>query len=503
MKKIIIPVVFLFSFVGFSQTSKDLNKNYTKRVLENAEVDLISSFYSQDGDNAAVTGGIGTEKLTDIATNITVSIPLNANDVLTIDGTISAYTSASSSNVNPFDGGGNTSNRFDYDDDDKGTISAKSAASTNVNTNNLGNSISNSSGGSPWVESSGASKSDVWASGDIGYSHYSADRNSIVGVHLNFANEFDYTSFGFGGSFTKLFNEKNTEIDLKGNVYFDSWQPVYPTEIKAYKEANSNLNAGFFTGVDILNKNGTIINKNGPTVWSPFNTNLIDNKSRNTYSVSLSFFQILSKKAQVSLFLDLVKQDGWLANPMQRVYFGDKANYFIGNASSIPNYTSKSNTDVFQLADDIERLPTTRFKIPVGARFNYYINEAVSLRTYYRYYYDDWGITAHTANIELPIKISDTFTLYPTYRYYTQTAADYFAPYEENLSTSDYYTSDYDLSEFNSNQFGFGISYTDIFTSRRIWKLGLKSIDLKYSNYKRNTGLTAGIVNVGFKFVMD
>ena len=101
------------------------------------------------------------------------------------------------------------------------------------------------------------------------------------------------------------------------------------------------------------------------------------------------------------------------------------------------------------------------------------------------------------------VKISDKFTLYPSYRYYNQTAADYFAPYEQLVSTDQFYTSDNDLSEFNSNQFGFGVSYTDIFTKRRIWKLGLKSVDLKYSNYERNTGLNSSIVSLGFKFVMD
>ena len=95
------------------------------------------------------------------------------------------------------------------------------------------------------------------------------------------------------------------------------------------------------------------------------------------------------------------------------------------------------------------------------------------------------------------------FTLYPTYRYYIQTAADYFAPYEQLFSTDEFYTSDYDLSKFNANQFGFGISYTDIFTKGKIWKLGLKNVDLKYSNYKRNTGLSAGIISAGFKFVME
>lgn len=465
------------SFYGYSQSNNDSIKVYKKRVLETAEVDFISSYYSQNGDNAAVTGGIGNEKLTDIASNITVSIPLNDDDVLAIDATISAYTSASSSNLNPFDVGGG-------DDGNSAVYNANSV-------------------GSPWVESSGASRSDVWANGNINYSHSTDNRNNIVSANLSFAKEYDYTSIGLGGGFTKLFNEKNTEIDLKANIYLDTWSPKYPSEINSYLRAGQNLNAGFFKNVPILDQSGTAINKNGTAVWSPLNTTLVDNKSRNTYSFSLGLSQIISKRAQFSVFLDVVQQNGWLANPMQRVYFADRANYYIGNASNIANYTSKTNTDVFQLADDIERLPETRLKIPVGARFNYYINEFVSLRTYYRYYSDDWGINSHTADIELPIKITDKFTIYPTYRYYTQTAADYFAPYEQLFSTNKFYTSDYDLSKYNANQYGFGISYTDIFTKSHIWKLGLKNIDVKYSNYKRNTGLTAGIISAGFKFVTE
>lgn len=479
MKKSILFLFLSISFLGYSQTNTDAEKVYKKRVLENAEVDIISSFYSQNGDNASVTGGIGNEKLTDLASNIVISIPLNDNDVLTIDGTISAYTSASSSNLNPFD---------------VGTGGDGDNNSTSYNANSVG---------SPWVESSGASRSDVWANGNLSYNHSSDNRNSIVGANLSFAQEFDYSSLGFGGSFTKLFNEKNTEIDLKANVYLDTWSPRYPYEITSYLQAGQSLNAGFFKNAPILDQNGSVINKNGTDVWSPLNTTLVDNTSRNTYSVSLNFSQIISKRAQFSIFLDVVQQNGWLANPMQRVYFGDRANYYIGNALSIANYTSKTNTDVFQLADDIERLPETRLKIPIGARFNYYLNEYVTLRTYYRYYSDDWGISSHTADIELPIKISDKFTIYPTYRYYTQTAADYFAPYEQLLSTDAFYTSDYDLSKFNANQYGFGISYTDIFTKSHIWKLGLKNIDVKYSNYKRNTGLTAGIISAGFKFVVN
>ncbi len=481
MKKFIVIGLFLFSGLLFSQEQKETSdKTYKKRVLESVEVDFLMSYYEQDGNHASVTGGIGTEKLTDITPTIIVSIPLNADDVLTVDAGISAYTSASSSNLDPFDSSG-ASQGDDDDDDDRG-----------VRVSDIT--------GSPWVESSGASAQDVWVGGSVSYAHSSDDRNSIWTANVNFASEYDYTSIGFGGGYTRLFNEKNTEVGVKGQVFLDTWNPKYPTELDSYIEAGGNLNNGFFADIDILDQAGNIIDKDGINVWSPrFET--ISNKSRNSYSLSFSFSQIINQRAQFSLFLDVVQQSGWLSNPMQRVYFKDTDNYYIGNAADIPNYESPVNTEVFQLADDIEQLPDTRFKIPVGARLNYYINEIVSVRTYYRYYFDDWGINSHTANIEVPIKIGVKFTLYPNYRYYTQTAADYFAPYLEHLSTDEFYTSDYDLSAFNSHQYGFGIKYADILTKIKLLTFGLKTVDLRYANYVRSDGLTAGIISFGIKFV--
>ncbi|WP_299886083.1 DUF3570 domain-containing protein [uncultured Lacinutrix sp.] len=479
-KFLFFTLCFSTTFV-FSQTKPiDSLNSYKKRVLESTEVDFLMSYYRQDGNHASVTGGIGNEELTDITPTFVVAIPLNADDVLTVDAGISAYTSASSSNLDPFDASGASGNG---EEEDK-----RAGAVT----------------GSPWVASSGASAQDVWGTINASYSHSSDNRNNIWTANVGFAAEYDYVSAGFGGGFTKLFNEKNTELGIKGQVYLDTWSPKYPTELDSYNEAGQNLNNGFFSNIDILDQNGNIIDKNGPVVWSPFNTTLIQDKSRNTYSLSLSFSQILNKNAQISLFFDVVQQEGWLANPMQRVYFADRDNYYVGNAASIPNYATPENTDVFHLADDIERLPNSRFKIPIGARFNYYLNETFALRTYYRYYMDNWGVNSHTASIELPIKLGlGKFTFYPNYRFYNQTAADYFAPYETHLSTSEFYTSDYDLSKFNSHQYGLGFKYYDAFTKFKIFKFGLKTFDLKYSIYDRSDGLKAGIISTAFKFVLD
>ncbi len=479
---IIFLLVFTSSLVlaqdNFSSQAKI---DYKKRVLEKTEIDMLSSFYTQDGDNAAVTGGIGTEQLNDFAQNIKIMIPLNDDDVLSIDATISAYTSASSSNLNPFSGASTNEEDDDDEDDDKsnyqGTI------------------------GSPWIESSGASKQDVWSSINLAYSHSSNDRNNIWSINFNLANEYDYSSLGFGSSFAKLFNEQNTELSLKANVFLDKWRPKYPTEISEYVKNEGDLSIGFFAGIDILNQSGEVTSPNKN--WSPVSNSLIDDKGRNSYSLSFSFSQILTTNAQVSIFADLIMQSGWLANPMQRVYFADRDNYFIGNPEAISIYTSKTNKEVFQLADDIERLPQKRLKTPLGLRFNYYLNEYFVLRHYYRYYHDDWGMDSHTAELEIPIKINQTLTLYPSYRFYKQTKIDYFNAYEENLSTSEFYTSDNDLSDFNSSQLGFGIQYTDIFSENKIWNLGLKNISLSYSYGKRNTGLYYHIISLGTKFNLN
>lgn len=483
MNKLITVILLLFIGNLFAQEQqKDSLTTYKKRVLETTEIDILGSYYKQDGVHSAVGGGIGTEELTNYTPTIVVSMPLNDDDVLTIDAGISAYSSASSSNVNPFDASGASAGGGDDDDDD----------------NQQGNPMPK---GSPWIESTGASKSDVLTSLSATYAHSSDDRNNVFSVNGAFSVEYDYYSIGFGGSYARLFNEKNTELSVKANVYLDQWKPIYPTELEEFAIFGANfLNQGYFQGVTVYDQNGNV-SQNG---YNPNGFSEYENKNRNSYSLSLSFSQILSKRAQFSIFLDLIHQEGLLSTPYHRVYFADRPNYYIGeNASDISVYETTQNTSVFQLADDTEKLPDTRFKIPIGMRFNYYINEILSLRTYYRFYSDNWGVMAHTASLEIPVKVSQAFTLYPTYRYYNQNAADYFAPYETHLSTSTFYTSDYDLSKFDSHQYGVGIRYNDIFTKFKLFNFGLKTIDFRYNHYDRSDGLNANIFSAGFKFILD
>ena len=242
-KKVFGFLLFLWSgWLSAQQT----DATYTKRVLESSEIDFLFSYYSQDGNNAAVTGGEGTEELTDATSTVVLRLPMNENDILTVDVGLSAYTSASSSNVNPLDG-------------------------TNLNV-------------TPFDASSGESRKDQLVYINPTYQHSSDDRNSIWSINGYFSNEYDYVSVGFGGSYTRLFNQKNTELTVSARVFLDKWDAIYPIELRG----------GFFD--DRIEGNG---------VYNPIFTEF-DNENRNSYSVSINFSQILSKRLQGALFADVV-----------------------------------------------------------------------------------------------------------------------------------------------------------------------------------------------------
>src|SRR5665647_2347276 len=81
MKKICLTVIGLYLLLlnAFSQATtkdsaseavKDGSAAYIDKPLQLDEVNLVSSYYNQNGNHSAVTGGIGTEKVTDISNGI-------------------------------------------------------------------------------------------------------------------------------------------------------------------------------------------------------------------------------------------------------------------------------------------------------------------------------------------------------------------------------------------------------------------------------------------------
>ncbi|MFK7904741.1 MAG: DUF3570 domain-containing protein [Chitinophagales bacterium] len=213
---------------------------------------------------------------------------------------------------------------------------------------------------------------------------------------------------------------------------------------------------------------------------------LLNTNLRQSYNLSATYSQVINKRMQIAFNPEVVYQSGLLSTPFHRVYFQE------------------------QSQAKVEQLPGTRLKIPLGVRFNYYLSDNILLRTYYRFYTDDWGVTGHTASIEVPFKINRFFSIYPHYRYHTQTAADYFKPHKQHVLSETFYTSDYDLSAFSSQQYGFGVHYSPLngIGRMKVPTLGkkppklllFKSIDLRGTLYDRSDGLKAWLLSLDMAF---
>ncbi|WP_290798720.1 DUF3570 domain-containing protein [Flavihumibacter sp. UBA7668] len=395
MKKICLTVVGLYIglFAAFSQSNTD--SSYRSRKLKIEEINLVSSYYHQEGDHAAVTGGIGSQKLTDFSNSLEVKLirydRANRKQTWSADIGLDHYTSASSDKIDP-----------------------KSVSS--------------------------ASYADTRIYPSFSFSRENEKKGTEWGAGLSYSGEYDYTSIGASIHGSKKTANKMGELTVKGQVYLDQISLIYPIELR---DGNST---------DPLKRGGD---------------------SRNSYSLAMSWSQIINQRFQLAFLLDLVQQQGYLSLPFNRVYFTDGTVH-------------------------VERLPDSRFKVPLGFRANYFAGDRLVLRSYYRYYFDNWGLTAHTASLETSVKISPFFSVSPFYRFYQQTGVDYFEPYLTHTPGKDFYTSNFDLSKFTSHFFGSGIRLAPpkgVFGIQHF-----NSLELRYGHYSRSNTLQSNIVSVHLKW---
>src|SRR4030095_6260018 len=307
MKRTCLSIIglVLTSFSAFAQPAAKDSSQYKSRKLSFEEANFVSSYYHQDGNNSAVTGGIGTEKLTDFSGSIDLKLSKwdrkNRKHSFYLEAGIDHYTSASSDKIDPH------------------TISSASSADTRIYPS-------------------------------VSWTMENEKKGTTFGAGLSTSTEFDYKSFGANLSFAKKTKNRSGEFSARLQAYIDNLKYILPVELRAGSGGGSEDEDDYTT------------------------------KPRNSYSSSLSWSQIINHKLQVMFLADIVYQDGYLGLPFHRVYFNDNSLHE-------------------------EHLPDTRLKIPLGFRANYFAGDKLIIRTVYRYYHDDWGINAHTIDLETPVKI--------------------------------------------------------------------------------------------------
>lgn len=391
MKRIFITGFALLGLMrAHAQEPSADSTAYKAKKLKIEEINLISSYYKQDGNNAAVTGGIGTQELTDISNNLDVKLvkygETGIKHNFTIEAGIDQYTSASSDMVD---------------------LQANSSASS----------------------------SDIRFYPSLSYSRENEEKGTTLGVGVSSSTEYDYQSFGGNINYAKKTKDRNGEFTAKLQTYLDQVKLITPIELRS---------ANGYGGTE----------------------------GRNTFAGSLGYSQVVNQNFQVMVMADIVTQQGYLSLPFHRVYFSDGS--------------------VHQ-----EKLPDSRLKIPLGLRASYFLGDNIIIRAYYRYYSDDWKLTSHTADLEVPVKISPFFSISPFYRYYTQTAAKYFDAYKKHDSQDEFYTSNYDLSKFDSSFYGAGFRFNPVNGVFGIKHFNM--LEIRYGHYTRSNSLTSDIISINIR----
>ncbi len=403
MKKVILAIGLYCSMLHGAKAQQntmvpDAN-SFKKKTLKFEEANIVSGYYFQDGNNSAVTGGRGTERLTDLANSFDITFSkldrYNRLHTINVDFNIDRYTSASSDNIDS-------------------------------------------------LTRSSASKTDTHIYPSINWSVKDDASRTTKSFGYAYSTEYDYQSHGVNGGITLLSKDKNTEYSLKGSIYLDKYMCILPAELRP---------ADYPSGAE-TDRFGIAF------------------RSRNSYAATFSIAQVINQRLQIMGIVEPGFQEGLLSTPFHRVYFNN------GNKTT-------------------EKLPSTRLKLPIGLRVSYFGGDKLVVRGFYRFYVDDWGMVAHTANLEIPYKVSPFFSVMPFYRINNQSGVKYFKKYAMHSPTENYYTSDFDLSSFISEFLGVGIRMAPPGGIANL--VHWNSMELRYGYYHRSNGMVGHSVSLQIK----
>lgn len=309
--------IFAQSLNTQSTDTQDKTTPLEESAAAGVDMNFLFGYYNQDGEHSAVTGGIGTEELTDRDFRFVFNIALDSIRSLNVTTGVNYYSSASTDKIDS--------------------------------------------------KISSASRVDVRAQVNLTYTQAQPKKGTSYSIGWGGSTESDYISTSLNVGWNSASPYRIGEWNIRAQAFFDNWVLIFPEELRK------------------------------PS------TELPSTDKRRSYSFSATYQQALTVKLQGSLSGEIIYQNGLLSTPFHRTYF-------------LEQDTAK-----------IEKLPSSRIKIPLSFRLNYFLSDFLVLRSFFRYYQDDIGIQAFTTSFEPRFKTSPFFSFYPFYRYHFQTDSDYFA----------------------------------------------------------------------------
>jgi len=237
---------------------------------------------------------------------------------------------------------------------------------------------------------------------------------SLYGVNASVEN--DYRSLG--ASYTRLrdYNDKLTTLTMGIAGSADSVMPIGGTPVP-------------------LSLMSAIVVPPTPPPGGEDDGGDEGGETKLTADAIVGVTQVLTRRALTQFNYSLGYSSGYLTDPYKVVSVID------GTTGATLDYR-------------FEKRPDTRLRESLYWKIAYHLDHDV-VHFSYRYFWDDWGIHAHTVDLHYRLSLPGRSYLQPHVRYATQTAADFFT---YSLVASDpvpaYASADYRLGELTTVTYG-------------------------------------------------
>lgn len=261
---------------------------------------------------------------------------------------------------------------------------------------------------------------------------------------------FKDTRVQFTGQWTQPISEDYT-WSIGGNVskeYDYLSLSVNSNLARDFNNKNTTLSAGFAFAFDIIEPEGGIpkplsemvIGENGtPEFDDAFDaTRIGSDEDKTTIDLLFGVTQVINRRMIVQLNYSYSDADGYMTDPFKII--------------SVVNNEGYAQKYLY------EHRPNTRTKHAFYGQAKYHFEQSI-MDISYRYMTDNWDIDSHTLDLRYTFLLDDGHFIEPHFRYYTQSAADFYQPFLiDGEPLPKYVSADYRIGKMDA--YTLGIKYS-------------------------------------------
>lgn len=232
----------------------------------------------------------------------------------------------------------------------------------------------------------------------------------------SFSNEFDYVHLGLNASLAQDFNNNNTTVSAGFAIASDTVSPVggIPDPLSFQRGAGVQLNRSA-------------------------------DKSKSVVDGLFGLTQIINRRSLVQLNYSISLSDGYLTDPYKILT--------VLNSDGDP--VDSIQDDIFQYR--FESRPDSKLGQNLYIEYKYRFDAGIFSGSF-RYHTNDWGIASQTIESRFRWLMSDKHYLEPHFRFYSQSAANFYKTWLAEGEIPEFASSDYRLGDFTG--LTLGMNYT-------------------------------------------